>query len=71
MRTARKLTKELKKKHLSRQVGGMEESNWGRGYKARRQLANWAVSHICVWINQEEQLGSETDRTTQGSGVGK
>ena len=27
-------------------------------------------SHICVQINQEEQLGSETDCTTQGSSVG-
>ena len=24
-----------------------------------------------MWINQEEQLGSETDHATQGSSVGK
>ena len=28
-------------------------------------------SHICVQINREEQLGSETDHTTQGSSLGK
>ena len=28
-------------------------------------------SHICVRINQEEQLGSETDYATYGSNVGK
>ena len=28
-------------------------------------------SHIPVWINREEQLGSETDHTTQGSSAGK
>ena len=27
-------------------------------------------SHICVQINQEEQLVSEKDRTTQGSRAG-
>ena len=28
-------------------------------------------SYIHVWIDQEEQLGSETDCTTQGSRMGK
>ena len=28
-------------------------------------------SHICVWINREEQMGSETDHATQGSSAGK
>ena len=28
-------------------------------------------SHIHLQINQEEQLGSKTDHTTQGSNVGK
>ena len=28
-------------------------------------------SHIRMWINQEEQLGSKTDCTTQGSSLGK
>ena len=34
------------------------------------QGGNWQ-SHICVQINQEEQLGSEIDYATQGSCVGK
>ena len=37
---------------------------------ARRWLAD-PVDHICAQINQEEQRGSETDHTTQGSGEGK
>ena len=28
-------------------------------------------SHICMWISWEEQMGSETDCTTQGSNAGK
>ena len=28
-------------------------------------------SHICVWINWEEQLGSETESATQGSSMRK
>ena len=28
-------------------------------------------SHICVWINREEQMGSETDHATQGFSAGK
>ena len=27
--------------------------------------------HICIQVNQEEQLGNETDNATQGSSVGK
>ena len=27
--------------------------------------------NICMWINQEEQLGSKTDHATQSSTVGK
>ena len=49
----------------------------GQG-QVRRQLADWARhswqsgwSHICVEINQEQQLGSKRDRTTYGSSVGK
>ena len=73
-------TKELKKKHLSILVGGVEMSSQGRencgkvvaggqGW-ARWQLVEW-WSHICVQINQEEQLGCNTDHTTQGSSMGK
>ena len=28
-------------------------------------------SHICVQINWKEQLGSETDRATQGTSMGE
>ena len=45
------------------QPGG-EDSRQGSGWQTGR-------SHICLQINQEEQLGSETDRTTQGSSLGK
>ena len=41
-----------------------------RGHSARQWLAE-CQSHICMRINWEEQLGSETDRATQGSSVGK
>ena len=37
---------------------------------ARRWLAD-PVDHICAQINQEEQRGSETDHTPQGSSEGK
>ena len=39
--------------------GGQGSSWWGR------------QSHIRMQINQEEQLGSETDHATQDSGMGK
>ena len=51
-----------------------------RGLKARQRLENWGRqgcgwqnerSHICVRINQEEQLGSDTDHANHGSSVGK
>ena len=44
-----------------------ELEDWGGG--GHGWLSEW--SHICVQINWEEQLGSETDRKTQGSSVGK
>ena len=64
-------TKELKKKQSFRQVGGTEMGGWGR--EDRWQGGGWRTrrSNICVWINQEEQLGSETDHTAQGSSMGK
>ena len=43
-------------------VGG-EDSRTGGGWWRGR-------SHISVHINREEQLGSETDCTTQGSSAG-
>ena len=38
-----------------------------------RQGSGWQTgrSHISVWINWEEQLGGETDHTTQGSSTGE
>ena len=80
-------TKELKKKHSSRPVGGAEAGSWGRdGQPGQRRLAarqrledqggqggGWQSrrSHIHVPINQEEQLGQEIDHTTQGSNIRK
>ena len=43
---------------------GGEDKQQGGSWQSRR-------SHIHVWINREEQLGSKTDRATQGSSVGK
>ena len=71
-RTAKKSeTKEIKNKHSSRLVRGVEvgyhvrEDKWqGSGWQTRQ-------SHTCMQINQEEQLGSERDCTTQGSSMGK
>ena len=38
---------------------------WG-GKDTQQALSWWTRwSHICMWINQEEQLGSKTDHTTQ------
>ena len=41
--------------------GGGRQIEW-----TRQQLAD-ETSHIHIRISQEEQLGSERDRTTQGS----
>ena len=71
-------TKEIKKKHSSRLVGGVETgsrgredsqpgSGWRTGQGAGLQTRR---SHICVQINQEEELGSKTDLATQGSSTG-
>ena len=64
-------TKELKKKHSLGLVGRMEMGSWGR--EVVWQGGSWRTgqSHIYVWINQEEQLGSETDHAAQGSSIGK
>ena len=72
-------TKELKRKHSSRLVGGAETGGWGgedshqgsrRSWWARWWLAKLAVPH-CEQINQEKQPGSETNHSTQGSSAGK
>ena len=54
-------TKELKKKHSPRQVGGAEMGSWG--IENSCQGGSWWISwsHICVQINLEEQMESETD----------
>ena len=41
------------------------------GRLAGRGSGWWTRPHIRTWINQEEQLGSETDHATQGSSTGK
>ena len=63
--------KELKKKHPSRLVGGAETGS--RGGEDAQQGGGWRTwkSHISKPINQEEQLGSKTDRSTQGSSTRK
>ena len=64
-------TKELKKKHSSRLVGGVETGSQD-GEDSRQGGGRWTTqSHICVRINWDEQLRSEREHTTQGSNVGK
>ena len=67
------ITKELKKKHSSRPVGVAEIGSQERGLVAGWWLEDWGEqgggwqtrqSHICVQINQEEQLRSKTDHAT-------
>ena len=72
-------TKELKKKYSFRPVGGTGrgsqggEDSWKDGGWRTGWGSSWrsGQSHICVHINQEEQLGTQTDCTTQGSSVVK
>ena len=61
---------------------GGEDSKQGGSWRTRRvrgRLVDWSgisgrwqtgQSHICMQINREEQLGNETDHTTQGSSMG-
>ena len=64
-------TKELKKKHSSRPLGGAktgsrggEDSPQGSGWRTQRGSGWWSrQSHLCVRINWEKQLGSKTDCT--------
>ena len=76
-------TKELKKKHSSRLVGGVGMGSQGRKdvwqgsgwwtWQVRQWGGAWRTrwSHICMHINWEEQLENEIDCTTQGSSMGK
>ena len=75
-------TKELKKKHSSRLVGGAEMGSWAESTRGkaggmgqarwwladsvRWQTADWVVPHL-----RADKLGSEIDGTTQGSSTGK
>ena len=45
--------------------------SWGREDPWQGSVWQIRLSHICIQINQEEQLGNETDHATQGSSVGK
>ena len=51
-------TKELKKKHSSRLVGGAETASWGG--EDPWQGGGWRTqwSHICVWLNRENNWGA-------------
>ena len=64
-------TKELKKKHSSRPIGGVETGSQDR--EDTQQGGSWRSgwSHICVRTNWKEQLGSKLDHATQGSRTGK
>ena len=57
-------TKELKKKHSSKLIGGAEMDD--RGGEDSQQGSSWqsGQSHICMRINWEEQLRSEADHAT-------
>ena len=50
-------------------TGGPGQARWQLVDWTRRQLVERAVPHL--WINLEEQLGSETDLSTQCSSLGK
>ena len=52
-----------------RKRGGGDKEQ-GSGWRTRQTRLR-LESHIQVQINQEEQLGSETDYATQGSSAGK
>ena len=65
-------TKESKKKHSSRLVGGAETTH-SKAVAGRLGdgAAGRAGTPTFMWINWEEQLGSKTDHETQGSSMGK
>ena len=70
-------TKELKKKHLFRLVGRAKTAAWVKKIRGKAAEEGWSKcssgwwSHIRLRMKWEEQLGRETDCTTQGSSVGK
>ena len=70
--------KELKKKHSFRLIGAAELGSWSgedtwQGSGWRTGQARWRLADRVPDLrvdNQEEQLGSKTDHTTQGSNMG-
>ena len=64
-------TKELKKKHSSRPVGGAETGSQGREDMWQGDGWQSGRSHICMRINCEEQLRNKADPVTEGSSMGK
>ena len=64
-------TKESKKKHSFRLVGGAETGSQGREDSQQGSDCWSGWSHICMRINGSEQQWSKTDGTTQRSTMGK
>ena len=64
-------TKEIKKTHSSRLVGGAEMGSRGREVVWQGCSYRTWWFRICKWINWEEKLGSKADRTIQRSSMGK
>ena len=65
-------TKELKKKHSPRRAGGAEMGSWAESTHGKAAAGGpVSLTHICTQLKWEEQLGSETDRPTQGPSTGK
>ena len=63
--------KELKKKHSFRLVGGAEVDSRVQKTHGEAAAGGPGGEKICGWVNQGEQLGSDTEHTTQGSSTGK
>ena len=64
-------TKELKKKHSSRPVGGAEMGSRVERTRSKVAAGGPGRSYIHLQKNPKEQLGNDTDRTAQGSSMGK
>ena len=71
-------TKEIKKKHSSRPVGGAETGSWAERTHGRKPLADparWQIvewdGKSCNWPVSQQLVDWATDRITQSSSVGK
>ena len=62
-------TKELKKKHSSRLVGGAEAGSQGGEDTRHGSGADWAIPHLCV-DKPGGRTWERTYGTTQGSSTG-